>query len=805
MFFDCHNHTDRSNTRGFLDSINRVEDLIKYSKELGHIGIAITDHDTIAVHMDALDCIENLRKNDSENKDRWKDFKVALGNEIYLCSRNQIEEEKRYKFYHFILIAKDAIGHQQIRELSTRAWTDNSFMWVNIRTPTYYEDLFEVLKENPGHLIGATACLGGQLPELILNAYIENPDSPNYDLARKWIQGIKKYFGEGNFFLEMQPSNQDDQIIVNNAILQLSKELNVPYIISTDSHYLKKEDRTIHEAFLNSNEDSGKSRETGEFYATTYLMSEDEIHSYMDEHLGKENVQKGLDNTKLIYDMIGEYSLDNKLEIPYEPQGDTEPNKKLVNKYGSYMPLLKEFAESKYQCNRHMIKLVLEKTDKNQEELANQETYDAIEECLNTIKIISDKQNVQWSAYLLQVRDLVQACWEAGSLVGCSRGSGLGFILLYLLDITQVNPLKEEVKTYPWRFLNPMRVSVPDIDVDFMNEKRDDVISILQHKYCGDDEHAGKRRVMKVQTLLTMKAKNAIQTACRGLGISTEDAQFMSSFIGAERGIQYTLKQTYYGDEENNLPPNKEFVNLMDENPKVWEVAQKIEGLVSGVGSHAGGVILTPKDVVNYCALMKTASGDIITQFDLHRAERNGLIKFDLLSIDALQKMLICMNLLLEDGYIEWQGSLKETYEKYIGVYNIERDNPEIWDMINKHKIISLFQMEKQTGYQAIAIGHPQSLSDLSALNSVMRLMPPNPEDETPLERFGRFKKDITLWYKEMTDYGLTEHEQEVIKKYAEKSYGLLPNQEDFMMAVQDPEIGGFDLLWADRLRKSIA
>ena len=181
------------------------------------------------------------------------------------------------------------------------------------------------------------------------------------------------------------------------------------------------------------------------------------------------------------------------------------------------------------------------------------------------------------------------------------------------------------------------------------------------------------------------------------------------------------------------------------------------------------------------------------------------LIKWDLLAINALQKIHICLNLLLEDGYIEWQGSLKATYEKYCGVYNIERDNPKIWEMINNHEIMSFFQMEKQTGYQAIAIGHPTSLVDLSALNSVMRLMPPNPEAETPLERFGRYKKDITLWYKEMKDYGLTKHEQEVVRKYAEKSYGLLPNQEDFMMAVQDPEIGGFDLLWADRLRKSIA
>lgn len=183
----------------------------------------------------------------------------------------------------------------------------------------------------------------------------------------------------------------------------------------------------------------------------------------------------------------------------------------------------------------------------------------------------------------------------------------------------------------------------------------------------------------------------------------------------------------------------------------------------------------------------------------------NTLIKWDVLGVDYCGKIKICLELLAKHGYIEWQGSLKDTYEKYLGVYNIERDNPEIWDMIDEHKIVSLFQMEKQTGIQAIEIAKPRSLVDLSALNSVMRLMAPEPGAESPLERFGRFKKDIRQWYQEMTDYGLNEHEQAVVRKYAESTYGLLPNQENFMIAVQDPEIAGFDLLWADRLRKSIA
>lgn len=806
MYVGLHNHTAMgSNTRGFLDSINRVEDMIQYSFDLGHSGIAFTDHDTITAHMDAIDCINEKRKKakelgDKELEEKWNNFRLILGNEIYLCSRQQIQEEKIYKFWHFILLAKDAIGHKQIRELSTRAWTENSFTWVNIRTPTFYDDLFEVVESNKGHLIGSSACLGSQLANFILEAYEKDSENPNLNKVKKWINKIDNCFGHGNFFLEMQPSKQESQIIVNKCILKLSQELDIPYIITTDAHYLKQEDRPIHEAFLNSNEDAGKDREVGEFYATTYVMSEKEIHEYMDESLGYEIVQKGLDNTMLVYNMIEEYNLDKPLNIPYIPDNTEEPNKELFNKYSPYMEYLAYFYNSKHDSDRHLVREIINKIEEKPEELANKKTYDAINTCLKVIQNASEKMNTQWSAYLLQTRSFVDAIWACDSICGPARGSGGGFILLYILGITQINPLKEETPLYYWRFLHEYRASTLDVDLDCDGNKREEIVDYLKAKY------GGYRRVFNVQTLLTVKSKNAIQIAARGLGIPVEDAQFLSSFIGQERGIQHTLKQTFYGDEADNIPSNTEFANLMTTKyPQLWEVAQRIEGLVVGVGQHAGGVVLSATDVVDCNALMKSSSGTVISQNDLHKIERNSLIKWDILGVDYCGKIKICLELLAKHGYIEWQKTLKETYEKYIGVYKIDRNNPEIWNMINDHKIVSLFQMEKQSGYQAISIGHPQSLTELSALNSVMRLMAPEPGAESPLERYGRFKQDITLWYKEMTDYGLSKHEQEIVKKYAEKTYGLLPNQENFMIAVQDPEIGGFDLLWADRLRKSIA
>lgn len=781
MFTELHVHSEGSNTRGFLDSINQIPDMVQYARELGHRGMALTDHDTITMHLDLLDYIKDLRNPKSKIYDDKPDFtpedwevekfKVILGNEIYLCSRKEIEEDKKYKFYHFILLAKDAIGHKQIRELSTRAWTDNSFVYVKVRTPTFYDDLFEVVESDRGHLIASTACLGGKLSELILKAYNENPENPDYKLCKKWILKMDKCFGHGNFFLEMQPSHQEDQIIVNNTILKLSKELDIPYIITTDAHYLKKEDRYTHEIFLKSNEDEGKDRETGEFYATTYFMSEEEIHEYMDKYIGRENVQKGIDNTNLIWDMVEEYSLEQKLNIPYEPTDLREPDVILYNRYKEKIELLKDFYESEHPCDRHLVRNIIEKIESCQEELANDKTYEAINTCLKVIKNTSDKMGTQWSAYLLQTKAFVDTIWEAGSLCGPSRGcfvpgtqilmadgtqkniedvqigdqvithlgniktvkdtfsydieediytikgkdryginpkevkctdnhrfycwkdlstqwiqakdleesiylttilyeelkdakigkglrllkfdashtehyrgkvydlnveddnsfvangycvhnSGGGFILLYILGIIQINPLRETTRLYYWRFLHEFRASPLDIDLDCEGAKRDTIIQILQEKY------GGIRRVAKVQTILRMKSKNAIISACRGLGIPNEEAQYLSSFIGAERGIQYTLKQVYYGDAENGLSPNMEFVHLMrDKYPEVWEVASKIEGLISGVGQHAGGVILTPSDITDYCALMRVSSGDIVTQFDLHKAEKTGQFK----------------------------------------------------------------------------------------------------------------------------------------------------------------------------------
>lgn len=790
-FVGLHNHSDFSNFR-LRDSINRITDLIDYSHELGHKGIAITEHETIASSLNAQKYYHKKKQEPG-----WEDFKLILGNEIYLCNESVNEENKiGAKYPHFILLALDEIGHEQIRELSTVAWS-HSFMHVMMRVPTYYSDLEKIIGENPGHVVGSTACLGGSLPYHILQLReLEGVDFQNkFDELIQFIEYMKSIFGEGCFFLEMQPSDNEEQIYVNKQLVQLSKLTDTPYIITTDSHYLKKEDASIHKAFLDSQDGE---REVDEFYATTYVMSEEEIHEYMDKYLSYDVVETGINNTMLIYDKVQDYDLCKPLEIPYVPLNTEEPCYETFLKYKD-IPLLQEFFYSDTASDRHLVREIIDAIERDPEQYQNEETYQGIGECLDAIQKSSQKMNVHWSAYLVQTKDFVDLIWEkADSLVGAGRGSGVGFSLLNILGITQINPLRETTKTYPWRFLNPERASVLDIDIDVESTKRAKIIEVFKQVY-------GEDKVSKVMTLNTEQSKSALLTSCRGLGIDSDTASYLASLIVYERGQARTLKQMYYGDKENDIKPDATFVTEMNKYPKVWEVAQKIEGLINGVGSHAGGVILTNKPFTKVTALMKTNSGDVITQFDLHMCEDVSLIKWDLLCIEALDKIRAELELLLAAGKITYQGSLRTTYEKYIGVYTLERNAPDMWKMLWNHEVMSFFQMEKESGIQAVALGKPTSVDDLATLNSVMRLMAQEKGGEQPLHKYARFKKNIQEWYDEMTEYGLTKEEQEILKEIIGISNGICEAQEYLVLLTQHPKIGGFSLSWGDRLRRAVA
>ena len=777
-----HNHTQFSNLR-LRDCIIKENLLIDYAIELGHKVVAITDHETISSWVKVEKYYNKIKKD-------HPDFKVIRGNEIYLCrdglnAENFNKEVDRY--YHFILLAKDRIGAKQIMEISTRAW-HRSYMAKGMRrVPTYYQDLIDIIGADPGHVILSTACLGGALPTQILRGTSD-------DKLIRWIEQMQLLAGKENFYLEMQPSNNKEQFIVNNKLLQLSKLTGAKYIITTDSHYLKKEDRKIHKAYLNA---QNGDREVDDFYATTYMMSDEELRSFF-PYFSEEEVEEGYKAIEKIAEMCEDFSLQKSLHIPNLLWRELKNYPRNYKEYFSLMPTLEKFYNSSYKSDRYLVDAIIDGIH-NHPTLQTPEGYAALEDNLQRTWESSEVNKARWSAYYLNLQRNIDECWAAGTIVGPARGSGGGFELLYCLDVIQMDALRETTKCFPWRFLNPKRESVLDIDTDIEGGRRAQVLAHFRRVY-------GEDRVANVATFRTETTKSAILTAARGLGIDIDVAQYIAGLVPADRGKIRSLSQCFYGDEEQGWPPVKQFVIEMTDNyPELWEVAQKIENLVCGSGLHAGGVIFVDEPFTESTALMRAPDGTICTQFDLHDAEDVSLIKIDLLSVEAMDKIHNCLDLLCDYGYIERKATLRETYESAIGLYNLERSAPEMWNMVQNHKVMSLFQMEKASGITGIALTHPKSVDELAVLNSVIRLMAPEKGAEQPLDTWARYRMDINEWYREMRQYGLNEEQIEWLSNNSAITNGICECQEGMMSLLQDERLGGNDLSFADKCRKAIA
>ncbi len=782
-----HNHSHFSN-QTLRDCINTVESLMDLAVELGHECVALTDHETISGYIKAEKYYKKI-------KEKHPDFKLIRGNEIYL-TRNGLTaknyDKTKDRYFHFILLAKDLEGYKQICELSTRAWQRSYMSRRQRRRPTYYQDLKDIVKPNQGHLIASSACLGSQLDKFLLQ-YMDTGDSEYYDTAMRWCQYIVDIFGEGNFYLEMQPSNSKEQIFVNKCLMDIADELNLDVIITTDSHYGRPEDAAIHEAFLNSQDGD---REVKSFYATTYMMTDEEIRSFF-PYLSDAQIEDCYRAIREIKNKCEDFSILKPLKIPSLPWREFDVSNDEIEDAIEKIPELEKFLASEYRADHKLVEAVVEGIRKHPD-LQNEEAYKALNECLEMTWESSQVNKAQWSAYFLNLQKIIDECWNAGTLVMPARGSGAGFVLLYALDIIQINCLRERTRMFPWRFLNPARVSVLDIDVDIEGVRRAQVLEHLRKVY-------GQNRVSNVATFKTEKSKSAIQTAARGLGIDVDEASYISNLIPAERGQVYTLKQTYYGDEENGIAPTQPFINEINKYPKLWEVASKIEGLICGQGIHAGGVVFTDEDFTESSALMRAPDGTVITQFELHDLEDVSMIKMDLLSVEAADKIHTCLDLLADQGYIKRYPTLRETYENVLGVYKINRDDKKMWDMVQNHEIVSLFQMEQQSGVRGIALTHPRSVDELAVLNSVIRLMATEKGAESPLDKYARFRENPKAWDREMQQMGLTEEQRAIMHRELDISDGMSITQEQFMQLVQLPECGGWDLQWADKLRKSIA
>ena len=772
-FVSLHNHTAQGSNLRFLDSINRPEDLIDKALRLGFSGIAITDHEALCA------AVTILHKRDEIQKDH-PDFKIIFGNEIYLIDESEVRNTD--KFYHFILLAKDAEGWLQLKTLSSGAW-ERSYMYKGQkRVPTTYQDIERVVGQNPGHLLCSTACIGGELPTHILNHEVEK--------ANNFVRWCIKVFGKENVALEIQPSDSEEQVKVNKTIIGFANYYQLPYIITTDSHYLDKEDFDVHKIYLNSKET--EERETEKFYRFTYMMSIEEMTSIlMAGGLTKEQIDAGINNTFEFTKNVEFYDFRHSTIVPEIKIPEYKLSYSIYPQNEQY-EYIKKYYESPYEQDRYLMYQIEQGIiAKN---IPVNETYlNRFNEELDILWFISDRLGQRLSAYLNLTKNIVDIAWQV-SLCGPGRGSACGELINYTLDITGVDPIKYNLPH--WRFLNKERVELPDIDEDFQPEKVDDIIKLLQEEY-------GDKNVLQCATFKTESLKSAILSCGRGLGYNNDDMQALAALVPAHRGQTYNLKECLQGDEEKGFEPVENFKQKFDPYPGLFEAVSKIEGLSSNNSRHASALYIFNNGYLEHNSLIKTPNGTSTTAFNMHDSDEQSALKMDLLVTDAQSKIAKCLELLIKDGEITWQGSLRNTYNKYLHPNVIEQDNPEIWKKASDGSVPQIFQFDTQVGSVCIKKAKPENVMQMAEVNSIMRLQVEG--DEQPIDRYVRFRNNIQEWYKEMKEAGLTEKEVKILEKYLLKSNGVSGSQETLMQILMDPEVCNFTLGEANGARKAIA
>ena len=808
--FDPHCHSHYSNIR-LIDCINRPKDLLLTAAELGLAGLALTDHEALCGHVEWLELEEELKK---ENKIP-QDFKCALGNEIYLID----SREEFTKFFHLILIAKNTEGHRALRELSSTAWY-NAFSYRGMeRVPTLKSELRDIVEKYPNTLICTSACLGSEVANKTLEL-IELEKGQDVDLInQKKIEIVnlcnffRSLFGE-DFYLEVAPSASKDQKRYNKRIKEIAKALNIKLVFGGDAHYLTKKERFVHKAYLNS---KNGEREVDDFYAYSYLMSNEEAFENCANIFTEEEFNEICKNSLEIMNKIENYNIFHNPIIP----------KVNVLEYpvrafdAIHFPTIAKLLCSNRVQERYWINNCLNQLEKKKpweptsQELkyekefpgelyfgTKEEYYDRIETEARIIDIIGTKLGNCLFEYFNTFQHFIDLFWECGSLSGPGRGSSVCFLSNYLLGITQLDPIRWSLPY--WRFLNEERIELPDIDTDLSPSKRKLIFKKIR-------QERGELNLIQVATFGTEGTRSAIQTACRGYrsneypdGIDNDIALYMSSLIPQERGFLWPLQDVVYGNEQKDRKPIKTFVQEIQKYDGLLDIMLSIEGLINKRGQHASGVMLYNNSPFETNAIMRSPNGDLITQFDLHRSEKLGDTKFDFLVTEICDKISNGVMLLKNDGYFSECDTLRQIYEKYLHPAVIDFQDKRIWDALGNGTVMDVFQFNSNVGLQTAQSVKPVTPIQMTLANAMMRLMGEEGE-ERPVNRYIRLKNNIDLWYNEVRNWGLSEEEIKILEPYYLPRSGVPATQEDLMMVCMDKNIAHFTLKDANTARKIVA
>jgi DNA polymerase-3 subunit alpha len=683
-----------------LDGASRVERLVARAKELGMPAVAITDHGTMS---GVIDFYKHAVK---------KGIKPVVGCEVYVAPRSRLEKTtvEGEAYYHLVLLAENAAGYRNLMELVSRAHTEGFYYKPRVDK--------ELLREYHGGLIALSACLAGELPSLLLRGDNAGAEA----LAREYAA----IFGPDNFFIELQDHGLPEQKTVNPMLAALAAKIGVGLVATNDIHYIDRQDAESHDVLLciqtgKTVDDAARMRFTGSEF---YLKSADEMAALFAAY------PEALANTARIAERC-DLSLEfGKLYLPEFPipAGQTP--------------------------EEYLRALCLEKLPARYPAAGKTET-DRLDYELATIA------QMGFTSYFLIVWDFVNYARQQGIAVGPGRGSAAGSIVAYLLGITNIDPLQYGLLFE--RFLNPERVTMPDIDIDFCYVRRGKIIEYVVERYGAD-------RVAQIITFGTMAAKAAIRDVGRALNMPYGDVDRIAKLVPGELGI--TLHRA--------LEISSELKTLYQADPeikKLLDLAMSVEGLPRHASTHAAGVVIANEPLTHYVPLQNSSEGFVTTQYDKDRIEEIGLLKMDLLGLRTLT--------VIGDAL----AHIKENRGLTIDIDAIPLDDPKTAAMLSAGDTAGVFQMESSGMTNLVKELKPEKFEDLIPLVALYRPGPLGSGMVTDFINGRHGRKKVTYLHP-------------LLEPILKDTFGVILYQEQVMQIAST--LAGFTLGQADLLRRAM-
>ncbi|MFM9046524.1 MAG: DNA polymerase III subunit alpha, partial [Cyanobium sp.] len=638
-FVSLHNHSDYS----LLDGASQLPALVERATALGMPALALTDHGVMYGAIELLKCCKKAG------------IKPIIGNEMYVINGSISEPQpKKERRYHLVLLAKNSTGYRNLVKLTSISHLQG-MRGRGIFARACIDK--QLLQHHSEGLIAATACLGGEVPQAILQG--------RTDAARevaRWYQGV---FGD-DYYLEIQDHGGPEDRLVNVEMARIGKELGIELIATNDAHYLSSGDVEAHDALLcvltgKLISDEKRLRYTG----TEYLKSEEEMGRLFADHLEPDTIARAIANTGNVAEKVEDYDILGRYQMPRFPIPD------------GHTPVshLKEVALAGL---RERLKL---QAGEEPEPLYQDRLFfelDVMEE-------------MGFPTYFLVVWDYIRFARDNGIAVGPGRGSAAGSLVAYALGITAIDPVKHGLLFE--RFLNPERKSMPDIDTDFCIERRGEVIDYVTRRY-------GEDKVAQIITFNRMTSKAVLKDVARVLDIPYGDADRLAKLIPVVRGKPAKLSEMIGAES-----PAPEFREKYESDPKVrhWvDLARRIEGTNKTFGVHAAGVVIAADPLDELVPLQRNNDGQVITQYFMEDVESMGLLKMDFLGLKNLT--------MIEKATCLIEKSTQET----VDMESLPEEDPATFDLLARGDLEGIFQLESSGMRQIVRDLKPSSLEDIS-------------------------------------------------------------------------------------------